>query len=283
MDAYLRRIGAERPGHANATALRELQERHLRSVPFENLAVHLGEGIVLDEKRLVDKIVSAGRGGICYELNGAFAALLRDLGFRVQLLQARVFGEDGTLGIPYDHLALLVGTEDGAGRWLADVGFGDHSHHPLAFDLREDQHDPAGTFRIVPAGGRGAAGDADGHGDLDVLRDGKPQFRLETRPRVLADFRAGAWWHSTSPDSHFTRSLVCSRLTADGRTTLSGRRLVTTLGGERHEEILHGDPAVFAAYRDHFGIRLDRLPADPRAGEDRRSDQGDGGEESDGD
>ncbi|MGV9311446.1 arylamine N-acetyltransferase family protein [Streptomyces sp. NPDC003691] len=261
MDAYLRRIGAAVPDRADAAALRELQVRHLRSVPFENLAVHLGEGIVLDEKRLVDKVVSAGRGGICYELNGAFAALLRRLGFRVQLLQARVFGEDGTLGIPYDHLALLVETDHGAGRWLADVGFGEHARHPLAFDLREEQRDPAGTFRIVPAG-------RDAHGDLDLLRDGKPQYRLETRPRVLADFRAGAWWHSTSPESHFTRSLVCSRLTDDGRTTLSGRKLVTTRGGERHEELLPDDAAVLAAYRDHFGITLDRLPADPRGGAD---------------
>ena len=37
MDAYLRRIGASRPTRADADALRELQLRHLQTVPFENV------------------------------------------------------------------------------------------------------------------------------------------------------------------------------------------------------------------------------------------------------
>lgn len=254
MDAYLRRIGATRPARADAAALRDLQLRHLHTVPFENLSIHLGEDIVLEEKPLLAKVVDARRGGFCYELNGAFAALLRDLGFTVTLLQARVFGPQGQLGIPYDHLALRVETADSSNSWLADVGFGDHSHYPLAFDERGDQQDPAGTFRIA---------EGPELGDLDVYRDGKPQFRLETRPRCLADFTAGAWWHRTSPASHFTQSVVCSRLTPEGRITLSGRKLVTTEHGERQEQPLADDAAVLAAYRDHFGLVLDRVPPTP--------------------
>ncbi|MFF8842890.1 arylamine N-acetyltransferase [Streptomyces sp. NPDC015127] len=257
VDAYLRRIGARRPVRADAAALRELQLRHLRTVPFENLSVHRGEDIVLEDEPLVAKIVDARRGGFCYELNGAFAALLRALGFTVTLYQARVFGDGGRLGIPYDHLTLRVETEDGTGPWLADVGFGDHSHHPLALDDREDQKDPAGVFRIV-AGGQ--------YGDLDLMRDGKRQFRIDTRPRDLTDFEAGAWYHRTSPASHFTRSLVCSRLTPEGRITLSGRKLVVTEHGERQERRLSGDAAVLAAYEEHFGLVLDRLPPDPATG-----------------
>ncbi|MEV6399285.1 arylamine N-acetyltransferase [Streptomyces sp. NPDC051907] len=254
MDDYLRRIGAARPLHADLTALRDLQLRHLRTVPFENLSVHLGEDVVLEEKALIAKIVEARRGGFCYELNGAFAVLLRDLGFGVTLLQARVFGEGGRLGIPYDHMALRVEAADGSGPWLADVGFGDHSHFPLALDERGDQKDPAGTFRFE---------EGPEEGDLDLYRDGKPQFRLETRARALPDFEAGAWWHRTSPASHFTQSLVCSRLTPEGRITLSGRKLVSTVNGERHEEVLGDDAAVLAAYSEHFGLSLDRLPTAP--------------------
>ncbi|WP_371792200.1 arylamine N-acetyltransferase [Streptomyces sp. NBC_01471] len=248
--AYLQRIGARRPAAPDSAALRELQLRHLRTVPFENLSIHRGEDTVLADAPLIDKIAGARRGGICYELNGAFAALLRALGFRVTLLQARVHSADGGLGIPYDHLALRVEAADGTGPWLADVGFGDHSHHPLLLGVRGGQQDPAGTFRI--------AGAADG--DLDVVRDGKPQYRLEQRPRELADFEAGAWYHRTSPASHFTRSLICSRLSDDGRITLSGRKLITTVRGERHEQDLPGDAAVLAAYRDHFGLEFDRVP-----------------------
>lgn len=273
-DSYLERIGAARPARADAAALRELQLRHLTSVPFENLSIHLGEDIVLEEEALLDKVVADRRGGFCYELNGAFAALLRSLGFRVTLLQARVHGDGGRLGIPYDHMALRVETDDGSGPWLADVGFGDHAQHPLPLGDRTDQEDPRGTFRIAPApaehivdaGGPEGAGGAGEYGDLEVLRDGTPQFRLDLRPRALADFRAGSWYHRTSPDSGFTRGPVCSRFTATGRITLKGRRLLTTVGEDRHETELHSDEEVFAAYREHFGMRLDRLPPDRGAG-----------------
>lgn len=151
VDAYLRRLGAEAPARPTLDALRELHLRHLRTVPFENLSVHLGEEIVLEEARLLEKIVGARRGGFCYELNGLFGALLSALGYEVTRLAARVYGDGGVLGIPYDHMALLARTVDG-GDWLADVGFGAHSHGPLEFGERGEQEDSGGTFRIVAAG-----------------------------------------------------------------------------------------------------------------------------------
>ncbi|AWE50206.1 arylamine N-acetyltransferase family protein [Streptomyces nigra] len=261
IDAYLSRLGAERPVRPTAEALRDLHLRHLRTVPFENLSIHLGEEIVLEEKRLVDKVVGAGRGGFCYELNGAFGALLGALGFEVTLLAARVHGNEGRLGIPYDHMALEVRTADG-GAWLADVGFGAHSHHPLALGTGEEQVDPAGVFRIVEAGPDAAGVRGGQEADLDVVMDGRPEYRLERRPRVLGDFVSGAWWHSTSPASHFTQSLVCSRVTDEGgRITLSGRTFKETAAdGTRTERELATDEEVLGVYRDRFGIALDRVP-----------------------
>ncbi|QHC21120.1 MBL fold metallo-hydrolase [Streptomyces sp. GS7] len=244
---YLRRIGADRPAVPDAEALRRLHLSHLRAVPFENLSIHLGEEIVLAEGPLLEKIVGARRGGFCYELNGAFAILLRALGYEVALLSARVFGPDG-IGIPYDHLALRVRTPTGP--WLTDVGFGRHSHYPLRLDSREDQADPGGVFRIEETD----------EGDLDVLRDGVPQYRVEQRPRALADFEVGCWWNRTSPRSHFTQSLVCSRLTETGRVTLSGRTLLVTGADGAREERELGAAEVLSAYRSHFGISLDREP-----------------------
>jgi N-hydroxyarylamine O-acetyltransferase len=258
LDTYLRRIGAEHPAWPTVDVLRELHLRHLRTVPFENLSIHLGEEIVLEEKRLLDKIVGERRGGFCYELNGLFGAMLAALGFDVTLLAARVYDDEKRLGIPYDHLALRVRTVDG-GDWLADVGFGSNSHYPLEFGGRGEQEDPAGTFRVVEADRQSGARE---YGDLDVLRDGKPQYRLEVRPRVLGDFVAGAWWHSTSPASHFTRSLVCSRLGDDGgRMTLSGRTLtVTSPEGAKEVTELGTDEEVLAVYRERFGMELGRVP-----------------------
>jgi len=247
VDAYLARIGAVRPARADAEALRNLQVHHLYSVPFENLSIHLREPVLLDERALVEKLAHRRRGGFCYELNGAFAGLLSALGFTVTLLAARAYGRTGW-GPPFDHLALCV---DASEPWLVDVGFGRFSRHPLRLRVRGEQNDPEGAFRIVEGE----------HGDLDVFLDGEPQYRLETRPRVLTDFEPTCWWHQTSPRSHFTRSLVCSLPTEDGRVTLSDRTLISTVGDERRERVLSTEAEVLAAYRTYFGVVLDRVPS----------------------
>ncbi len=249
---YLDRIGVPGPEEPSPDLLGELHLRHLRTVPFENLAIHLGEPIVLAEAALVDKIVDRRRGGFCYELNGLFALLLRALGFPVSMLSAQVFASDGTLSHPFDHMVLRVDLDE---RYLVDVGFGAHASHPLRVDRPQPQADPGGEFLVVDAP----------DGDVDVRKDGEPQYRVEPRPRELRDFAPTCWFQQTSPDSHFTRSLTCSRLTPEGRVTLSGDRLITTVAGERTEEVLAGDDAVREAYRAHFGFELDRLPATPRS------------------
>ena len=46
--AYLDRIEAGRPAVLDAAALGALHLAHQRTVPFENLSIHLGEPISLD-------------------------------------------------------------------------------------------------------------------------------------------------------------------------------------------------------------------------------------------
>jgi len=247
---YLRRIGVAPPLAADAAALRALHRAHQIAVPFENLSIHLGEPISLDEDDLVTKIVRDRRGGFCYELNGMFALLLEAIGAQVTRVAARVHGAKG-LGPPFDHLALFVRLPDGSGPWLADVGFGRHSVGPLLLDSRTEQQDAAGRFLLADT--------ADG--DVDVLKDGQPQYRMELRGRSLSDFVATCWWQQTSPLSHFTEGPVCSRLTEDGgRISISGRTFIRTTDGSRSEEQLSSDGVLLAAYRDHFGITLDRVP-----------------------
>jgi N-hydroxyarylamine O-acetyltransferase len=250
---YLARLGLDTRPAATDETLRTLHRAHLEQVPFENLSIHLGEPISLDEPRLLDKLVARRRGGFCYELNGGFAVLLEWLGFRVTRAGVAVFGgagDDGPrLGPPFDHLALLVQAPGGALTWLADVGFGAHSTYPLQFELDAPQADPGGVFRLAAAGE-----------DVDVHQDGAPVYRLERRARSLADFKPTCWWQQTSPDSHFTLSTICSRLTPDGRVSISGRTLIRTRDGVRDEQSLPDDAAVLAAYRDELGVVLDRVP-----------------------
>jgi len=250
LGAYLHRIDAPRPEAVDAAALGLLHRAHQLAVPFENLSIHLHEPISLDEASLIDKIVTRRRGGFCYELNGAFALLLRAMGADVRLAAASVYGTEG-LGEPLAHLTLIVRTADRSGPRLADVGFGSHSTYPLLFSGRHEQEDPAGRFLLADAG----------NGDVDVIKDGQPQYRVERRERRMTDFVPTCWWHQTSPLSHFTKDTICSRLTQHGRISISGRTLIRTSGGSRTEQQLAGDDDVLAAYRDQFGLLLDRVPA----------------------
>src|SRR5215472_6339353 len=52
----------------------------------------------------------------------------------------------------------------------------------------------------------------------------------------------------------------------DGQVSISGRSLIRTRSGARTEEQMPDDEAVLAAYRDHFGIILDRVPTAEPAG-----------------
>jgi N-hydroxyarylamine O-acetyltransferase len=246
VDAYLERIHDHGPRTPTAETLRRLQVAHLSAVPFENLSIHWGEPIVLDDEALFEKIVARRRGGFCYELNGLFAALLRALGFDVAMLSAGVARADGTFSPEFDHMALLVTLDE---PWLVDVGFGDSCREPLRLDSREEQVEGRLAYRI----------DAGEDDRLVLARRGedgewKPQYRFSLRPYVYADYAGMCLFHQTSPDSHFTRNRICSLATPDGRRTLSGMRLITTREGERQERELADEKEYAEALRQHFGI-----------------------------
>ena len=248
IDAYLERINYNGSRDVNADTLRALQVAHLLSVPFENLSIHAGEPIVLDEDALFTKIIGTRRGGFCYECNGAFAGLLRALGFDVAMLAAGVARPDGTFGPEFDHMTLMVTLED---RWLVDVGFGDSFLEPLLLDCRMDQVQGTRTFRIED--------DDNGHLILSRRDDGedwKPQYRFNLQPHSFADYEEMCQFHQTSPESHFTKNLICSRATADGRLTLSGMRLITTSGPQhlRDEHTVPTREEYDRLLRDEFGI-----------------------------
>src|SRR5438270_8745174 len=112
VSSYLNRIDYTGPRDVSAETLRGLHQAHLLAIPFENLDVHLKRAIVLDEQKLVSKVVDERRGGICYELNSSFCSLLRALGFRVSILSAGVARDEGGFDPPFDHMALLVHLEE---------------------------------------------------------------------------------------------------------------------------------------------------------------------------
>jgi len=251
IDAYLQRINYRGSLAATAQTLQELQVAHLLTVPFENLSIHSAEPIILDDDALFEKLVVRRRGGFCYELNGLFAALLRELGFEVAMLSAGAANTRGTFGPDFDHMTLLVAVDDDelAERWLADVGFGDSFREPLLLDSRQEQAQGERAYKIV----------ADEPHLILMQRESvsewKAQYRFTLRPYSYADYAEMCRYHQTSPRSHFTRARICTRATPEGRVTLSEMRLITTIEGrERHERLLTNDAEYASILNEHFGV-----------------------------
>ncbi len=260
VQAYLRRIRYTEPlipgidrssiDRSGIDLLRSLHRAHLFAVPFENLDIPLGRKIVCDEARILHKIVNEHRGGFCYELNGAFAALLRAFGFRVTLLSGRVACADGGYSPEFDHLTLRVDLEE---PWLADVGFGDCFLEPLRLAPGMEQPQNGRiyclTSRLTPI---------EGAFDLEVMVEGKwrKEYAFTLEPRELSEFAGMCRYHQTSPESHFTRQRICSLPTPEGRLTLSDEKLIETRGGSRQETLLSGEQEWRTKLRELFGVDL---------------------------
>lgn len=246
---YLTRIGAKPPHHPDATELQTLQEQHVLSVPFENLDCFRREPLELGAGA-VHKIAHHGRGGGCYELNSALGLLLESVGYPVTVLGARVYHGDTPVE-PLRHLVLLVETPE---PWLVDAGFGfganRNSRFPLRFDTRAIQHDPHGQYQLFDAP----------HGDVDVVCNDVPLYRLERHPRAVDDFELSLWWFHTAPSSPMVQALFCLLPTEAGRVSLKNRTLVTIEDGNTDKSDLAGPEEIRTVLQSRFGMHVADIP-----------------------
>lgn len=245
--AYLKRIQYTGPTDPTAETLRRIHRAHMLAVPFENLDIPLKREIVCDESSFLRKIVDRRRGGFCYEMNGAFAALLRALGFKVTLLSARVPRQDGSHGPEFDHLTLRVDQDEPS---LADVGFGDSFIEPLRLKTAIEQEQFGRKYRIVEA--EGLLHVQCEQGDTQW----RPEYSFSLKPRQLNDFAGMCHYHQSSPDSPFTRKKLCSIATEDGRVTLSDMRLIVTANGQKTESVINSEDEWRDLLRERFGVVL---------------------------
>jgi len=250
VDAYLRRIDYDGSREPSAATLRGLHRQHLFTVPFENLDIPLGTPIVLEVALLYDKIVTRHRGGFCYELNSLFGALLRALGFRVEMLSARVRREDGGFGPEFDHMLLKVELDE---PWLVDVGFGDSFVDPIVFHAGGADQVNGHRYVVIPM-----------DGEWQLLREDSkgrvPLYAFCDVPHTLSEYSGMCAFHQSSPESHFTRNWICSRATPQGRITIANMRLIVTQGPEREERLLHGEEELRRCLREMLRVELDALP-----------------------
>ena len=148
---YFARIGWAQPTRVDIETLRALHLHHNCAIPFENIDVVLPREIHLEDQCLVDKLVTARRGGYCFEQNGLFERVLREVGFTVRSVLGRVVLASPPQMPPRTHRLLLV--ELNGERWIADVGFGGQTlTAPIRLLANEEQGTPHGMYRLLSEG-----------------------------------------------------------------------------------------------------------------------------------
>ncbi len=236
---YLSRIGLTYRPPTDLAGLTTLQTAHLVEVPFENLDVWAGNDVRCDEASALREVVGRRTGGWCFELNGAFAALLDHLRFDVTMLAATVLLAEPPSPLP-DHLTLRVDLDR---PYLVDVGFGAGTpRRPLPLDTGEVLDGGNAPYRFVG----------------DVLerqrardRVWEPCFRIEGTTS-LADL-ASSSKHLAGTDNIFTRSPFATRALdgRDGRVTWNEEGL--TIVEADHRRTTH-DVDPVAVLDEWFGI-----------------------------
>jgi len=243
--AYFARIGYDGDATPTLETLRAMQRAHFYNVPFENLDIKRGTRIQVDDAVNFDKVVTRRRGGFCLELTGLFATALRQIGFRVDMIGARVLFE-GKLSAPMSHMTLIVHLDE---RWIADVGFGGRIAAPLRLDARDDQRVDGRTYVVAEDGGHYIV-------TTTEPATGSIAYVFVLQPRAFAEFAPVCEWLQTSPDSRFTKGDIVSLATPTGRLTLAQGKFIAIDGESRDERAVESEDETRQILRERFRLTL---------------------------
>jgi N-hydroxyarylamine O-acetyltransferase len=250
-DRLLEHIALDSPPDADLDGLRAVHRAYVSHVPFENLAVQLGESRPIDPPALVERMVAGGRGGYCFEANTVLLELLESLGFTVTRHEAIVGPRDAfARGEATNHLALVVRLAGGE-ELIAEGGFGEGPVEPLF--LREGRQ-KAGKFEV-------GFERVDGGWWFDQHEySTTPGFRFGDDAVALDIFAPEHLRLSTSPESGFVRTLTVQQPHDDRVVSLRARTLREEGPGAADDQTVLDDADSWAsALRERFGIDPDAL------------------------
>lgn len=252
IQSYLKRINFNQPLKTDKATLFQLHQAHLYNVPFEDLNIHYDIPIILKARNLYQKIVAGNRGGFCYELNGLFNELLKEVGFKTTIISAKVINKEGKVGPPLDHAALIVDLDKS---WLVDVGFGGDSFIlPKELKLDVVQKDEQAYYKFTEYN--------ENEWLLMHSEDGedfKRQYVLSFEAQQLDNFKPECDRKQTQPDSHFMMNFICTRATPVGRMSMINDKFIIKEHGQKKTRLIEGEADRLAILADKFNIPIEDL------------------------
>ena len=241
--SYLERIGFIGHPRPDLATLRRLQCAHLARISFENLDVQLGRRVTLDLEAAFAKLVTAGRGGWCYEMNGLLAWALEEIGFAVTRMAAgvmRIANGDAAIG---NHLVLRIDLDR---PYLADVGFGDGMLEPVPIVEHIFRHDFL-DYRLEDLG--------DGWWRFhNHPLGGTPSFDFELKPAERALLANKCEWLQTAPESPFVQNAVAQRHMPNRLAMIRGRTLKVLTPAGLSTQKINSAAEYLDTLRDTFDL-----------------------------
>ncbi len=248
---YLERLGipADADGlHCGRELLNRLQYAHVTMIPYENIDILRGIPLPMTFDKQYEKIILHRRGGYCFELNGLFAGLLREMGYQVTTYMARFLR--GETSVPMRrHRVIRASCPDGT--FICDVGVGQAApRYPLQLVPELVQEQCGETYKIVKE-------DFFGWVIYDLHQGEWRRFYSFTEEEQLdIDFVMPSYYCENAPDSIFKKGLMLSIKTADGRKTIDGNLFRVFSPNGVTEIPLSGERQINDTMKNHFGIEL---------------------------
>jgi len=200
LQQYLNRINFSGEIKLDLAGIKKLMQSQLFSVPFENIDVQAGKTISLIGDDIVNQIVTKNRGGYCYQINGIFSLLLKEIGLPHYYIAVRPLVNPGQN--PKTHLAIIATIE--GEEYLIDLGFGGNSiREPLKLSQAgtEIQQDFE-TFTLVKTE------EDDYLLQIKIGNEWSNLYSFDLTPQRWIDFKPANHYNYSHPDSFFTQNLI---------------------------------------------------------------------------
>lgn len=230
--------------------LNQLHLKHGFTIPFENLSIMLGKFPSLEKEDLRHKILVKNHGGYCFELNGLLYELLKELGFEVHCLCARILF--GSVRVSYrSHQILLVRLE--GQNYILDVGYrsGILMPLPLVFNKEFEQYSECFRFLENP----------DNQGfqneillQKKILGSWENLYSFYLIPYEPIDFKPLNYCTATLPNSTFTSKRIVSLKTPNGSKSLLDNILIELNNGVKSEKQIQTPGLYTQILADEFGV-----------------------------
>jgi len=246
--AYLDRIGFEGEPSNDYKTLSRLQECHLLTVPYENLDIMRSIPLSLEPRDIYEKIVIRGRGGYCFELNGLFTWLLRELKFDVTEYMARFLRDETEIPMRR-HRVLRVVCDDGV--YLCDVGVGGVIPRlPVKMELGVVNVQGAEQYKLEKEDFLGTVLYEYKHGEWRKL------YSFTAEEQLNIDYVMPSFYCENHPESYFRTLDMVHIFTEEGRKVVADREL--KIFGKSGVEIIvpESEEKYKELLEEHFGLKI---------------------------